>query len=297
MEGPSHSPSHPLLAKQYPSKVLLFGEYTVLMGSAALAVPYRGFSMGWSQQGQRPPGGDAFIEHLRHIAGTLHFPLDVRRMDAMRAEGWHLQSNIPVGQGLGSSAALCAAAYELLADPDLAQLAAVTGDLATMESHFHGRSSGIDALVSLSGQPVLFDQSQPQLLVGGAMQDARLFLIGTETQRSTAPLVKWFKAQLVDPEFARSMMRLKDLTQDCVDAYRSGQTLFEQVKSISRLQFESLQVLIPASMRTWWAETLTTDDLAMKLCGAGGGGYFLLYQRRTSEQPPELPFQMLEVSP
>jgi mevalonate kinase len=52
--------------------------------------------------------------------------------------------------------------------------------------------------------------------------------------------------------------------------------------TISQLQFEAFQEMIPASMQGIWLEGLKSKSYALKLCGAGGGGYFIGYRLKTT---------------
>ena len=66
-----------------------------------------------------------------------------------------IDSNIPIGYGLGSSGAVTACIYERYAVKTTKQETTRTR-LAQMESFFHGKSSGIDPWVSYSQQSWLF---------------------------------------------------------------------------------------------------------------------------------------------
>ncbi|MCB0687361.1 MAG: hypothetical protein KDC53_12585, partial [Saprospiraceae bacterium] len=97
----------------YPSKVLLFGEYTVLYGGQALAIPYQKYSGLWHKD--KPETFidlSLFFSHLRKINQLLHSPLDLNILEILENE-YHYFSNIPQGVGLGSSAALSASIYDL----------------------------------------------------------------------------------------------------------------------------------------------------------------------------------------
>ena len=95
-----------------PAKLLLFGEYTVLHGGRALAVPETRWSgqLGMSGDGKR---SDELQTWADDIASRMLWPKAT--MDQFRRDidaGLSFASNIPLGYGLGSSGALCAAVYK-----------------------------------------------------------------------------------------------------------------------------------------------------------------------------------------
>ena len=52
--------------------------------------------------------------------------------------------------------------------------------------------------------------------------------------------------------------------------------------SISKLQYQYFDYMIPKHMKNTWKAGLDTGDYSMKLSGAGGGGYFLVFGDTTS---------------
>ena len=71
-----------------------------------------------------------------------------------------LEMNIPTGYGLGSSGAVSAAVYDLFF-PGVAKLTLEQQkeDLAAIESFFHGKSSGVDALTCHARTPLYFKEN------------------------------------------------------------------------------------------------------------------------------------------
>ena len=63
----------------------------------------------------------------------------------------------------------------------------------------------------------------------------------------------------------------------CIDAFiqQKPSVLFEQMKSLSKYQFDSFRAMIPGFYLDLWQEGLEHTDFTLKLCGAGGGGYIL----------------------
>jgi mevalonate kinase len=146
------------VSDQYPAKLLLFGEYTVLNGSQALSVPFQKFSGKWVKQNDS--GQMSLIpEYFRwlqkvEIADDAKFEHIVKEYN----EGWTFDSTIPVGYGMGSSGAYVAALYDRYFNDHPEDIEKTTSELARMESYFHGSSSGMDPLVSYTGKAVYKDE-------------------------------------------------------------------------------------------------------------------------------------------
>ncbi|MFH1532725.1 MAG: mevalonate kinase [Pseudomonadota bacterium] len=129
-------------------KVILFGEHFVLYGGTAVAVPLhvaeRRVVVASAPSGVRLLEGTSLdgerCESLLEIAVQ---ELGLDRSTGLRAE---VSGDLPVGMGLGSSAALCVALARAIIDlygeepdDDLVSIAAFE-----MEHLFHGTPSGID---------------------------------------------------------------------------------------------------------------------------------------------------------
>ena len=102
-------------SKTYPSKLLLFGEYSVINGGQALAVPFGQYRAFWAFEDQySDPVLKKLLLYLKTLQreGRLLFEPDWTAFETALSQGLLLQSNIPQGFGLGSSGALSAAVYD-----------------------------------------------------------------------------------------------------------------------------------------------------------------------------------------
>ncbi len=103
--------------KSFPAKVLLFGEYTVLNGGTAFAIPFSRFSGSWKTD-IAGAGPMAFLRYLLELDNVIS-PKVLKAIE----ENWVFESNIPIGYGVGSSGALTAASFDAFMDkekyPDL----------------------------------------------------------------------------------------------------------------------------------------------------------------------------------
>lgn len=271
--------------KIYPAKILLLGEYTVLLGGQALAVPFDTYEGHWCQErsmeAQLPMFRD-WIRYLNSVAGLSGVRLDLPGFLIEIENGLRFCSNIPVGYGLGSSGALTAAVLDRFgrtpSDPGRLKAA-----LGVMESFFHGKSSGLDPMVSFLAKPVLTSKETrllpEEVWIGFTMRD-RLFLWNSEATRQTAPLVRAFTEDLQDPVFHQRIKgELIPATEGAIQAMigKDEEAFIDSWKKISTLQIELFEKMIPQTLRPIWKKGLEKGHYFFKLCGAGGGGFFLVY--------------------
>lgn len=260
----------------YPAKVLLFGEYTILFGSRALARPFSRFGARWLQGLTPDPRLLDLSSYLERTFDPDDF--DLERMESELQQGWQLQSGIPTGYGLGSSGAVCAAVFDRYAAAGPRELPAeqLKSFFARMESHFHGSSSGTDPLIIHLNCPVLL---QPdgcfQRVTLPPLPELRFLLFDTGLSRQTGPLVDRFRQRMQEEHaFAHAVKQeWIPATEAAIDATLTGDApaLREAFDRISRFQQQEMADFIPdMAARTWSA-----DNHRLKLCGAGGGGMML----------------------
>lgn len=272
-----------LPTRSYPSKVILLGEYSVIQASQALAIPVAQFSGKWqyaphdSQQYLH-----SLLDYLEQLQAqnTLLFPCDVQQFREALEQALYLQSNIPIGYGLGSSGALCAAVYDSFAHTktkDWRQLKAI---FAQMESHFHGASSGTDPLISYIRQAIHIAPEGIQACTIPSLRakEGCFFLLNSGKARKSEAFIQWFVEQCKDANY---LTRLKNNFIPQVDAAiacvlsedRTG--LFDLVHAISAFQYQYFQPMLTDALRPLWKQGLDSNFFKLKLCGAGGGGFFL----------------------
>lgn len=279
----------------WPGKVLLFGEYSLLVGGDALAVPLPHYSGHWGiDDGKTDPEllkWAGWLDEIRRL-GQLPWPVDTTGFLQFVRRGGRFVSAIPPGAGLGSSGALVAATMtrwgsDLPIDPWKLK----TG-LAHLESFFHGQSSGLDPLVSLTGRPVRLDGAQRPVLMEEWVWPRGLFLLDSRIHRSTAHLVATFRAALKDPAYLLRLQR--EFLPAVAIAIRlmAGEdqgSIDESFSLVSQLQRQLFGEMIPPPIREVWQG----DTWYLKLCGAGGGGHFLGWS--PLGQLPDLPFRMVSL--
>ena len=273
------------MRERYYSKVILFGEYSMIFDSIALMVPLKKFSAQWRFASHLEASNGAasnaslhrFADYLSTLESTKDI-IDIQRLQHDLNLGLFLSSDVPSGYGLGSSGTLVAAVYDGYAKhktDDLLQLKTLFGQ---MESHFHGSSSGIDPLQCYLGKPFKITPKNVEILKEDFLnKDIRICLIDTKIKSNTKPLVNHFKAQREDPEFLQCYQKAYvPYVKTCLNAliWNDQEVFFKSLKKLTKGQVEFLRPMITDNT----LDLFTTDydfNFGVKISGSGGGGYVL----------------------
>ncbi len=275
---------------RYHSKLLLFGEYLIIRSGRALAVPYENYGGEWkfnsedlSSQQDLMGWADYLVDLMKK--GQLLCSLNLNKFCRDLEEGMFFDADIPVGYGLGSSGALCAALYDQyglnkIGKEEVDRFAELRKVLAQLENFFHGSSSGIDPLISYTGNAVKIreDGSMEICTLSSLEEGASFFLIDTGKPRQTGPLVQFFLEQCRDENYASQIDGpLTEASGEAIRHYLQNNlhSLNESMKRISRFQFDLFPKMIPDAFRSLWQKGLDSGTFSLKLCGAGGGGFIL----------------------
>ena len=261
----------------YPSKILLFGEYCVIQGSRALAIPFPHFYGKWIfNPNIEQESLNGLLDYLNE---RQFWWIDIQAFTSDLEKGLQFQSNIPIGYGIGSSGALCAALYDRYASkPKDLQL--LQQRLAKIESCFHGNSSGIDPLVCYLKHPILIekDKNIKALSALPLREKYQFFLVDTGISRKTAPLVEYYLDQCKDDDYLDLVnTKLQQQTEFAIEATTNNlvEQLFISFEGISQFQLRYFKRMIPSAFVNYWEQGLENREYYLKLCGAGGGGFLL----------------------
>lgn len=263
----------------YSSKLLLFGEYSIIHGGVGLSVPITQFYGKWSFK-EKKMDWVSLYEFLQSQSWPESIQLNNTQLKKDIEKGLYFDSNIPQGYGLGSSAALSAAIFkEYFITKKQLSISVLHQTLAQIESHFHGRSSGIDPLVSYLNQGVLIHNSietqQAEIeLVNCSikLESYQFFLYDTGMIRNTKNLVSAHKEKYIaNKQYRNSLTELNVLNQNAINFLLNQDisVLKKEMDAISQLQQDFMSAMIPTQI------IADFKKLKLKLCGAGGGGYFL----------------------
>lgn len=285
---------------------MIFGEYSILLGSRALSIPYPRFSGRLVFPAvQGPSGKEAqsnqelkkFLDFLLVRADAFSGVIDLGAFGDEVNHGLFFDSDIPVGYGVGSSGALCAAVFgrygfhnHTSVEGSAKAMAETKRQLGAMESFFHGTSSGFDPLVIYHNSPLTISSNGEVSLATLARRRGSsglvFFLLDTRQPSKTHSLVTEFLERFVpDGVISAEGRVLGALVDGCVDGLMNGDEslLQESVAKLSALQLAGFHQMIPDPFVPHWREGLDTGLFSLKLCGSGGGGYLLGVTHQWSE--------------
>jgi len=305
-------PEKKSVSPHFPAKLLLFGEYSILEGGDALALPLFKFT------------GQLDFQKVSSAEENLHLTLKQKIVQYLSENqedfvhgvyksflsdlnrGLRFHTNVPAGYGLGSSGMLSAALFDRYADKIHRDVSGLRSKLSSIERIYHGSSSGLDPLVSYLSKGIHIHQGEIQLIeqkVGSAgaeannffrafLLDSSFFLLDTGQPRSTAKMVAIFRQLLETPAYRNNLYSTFIPLQNqaiTLTLHRKPEALFKAFKSISQWQYENMQPMIPEQLLPHWKTLLDSDEWSLKLLGAGGGG-FLLGMRKNGQSTPDYPF-------
>lgn len=286
--------------RKFHGKLMLFGEYGVLLRGQALTIPLLNFSAGLRFLGNQPNNDQASLNRqLKNYHSYLlekqqnedvDFGIDLHAFSDDLDQGLFLASDIPQGYGAGSSGALVAAVYSryatrpmlLQVNPGLTELVELQKNLALLEGYFHGTSSGIDPLSCFLARPLLIDSQKNVQVVSlpkfVGKPGGGFFLIDTRLMRKTQNLVNIFWQKYRQADFSEMMEKnYKPLMHECINrliaADWSG--MMSALKKLSEIQMLHFSEMIPDNFTALWQQGLKNEHYTLKLCGAGGGGFIM----------------------
>jgi mevalonate kinase len=277
--------------KPFTSKILLFGEYTILNGGMALAIPFSNFSgklvlpCNNELPSQKAVTSNQSIKRwVKFLTEQTGFnsPPNEQKLLFHALLGLYFDSNIPQGYGVGSSGALTAAIYnqyfcastEYQTNPTIS-IQELKADLSLMESFFHGSSSGIDPLVSYLNEPLLIKNGlvfkQPLAL----SNELKIFLIDTGSPAATGNLIQLFHKKMESPTLKPDVAKLSTLTDQIIESFCNSNISFDRLEELSLLQQSVFKEMFLFNETIEDAIRQFKGSLSIKLCGSGGGGYLL----------------------
>jgi mevalonate kinase len=299
----------PFIRKFYPGKLLLFGEHTINRGSKGLAIPLADFGgcitlvpAGEDKSPVAQISNAAIRSLIPYVQQqeSLRNLFDINKLSEDSEAGLWFDANLPIGYGLGSSGALVAAIYDryVLPGKRAADSTEVKNILADMESNFHGKSSGLDPIVSWLDKTVLIENGEVSREIELNKANARLnvFVVDTGKPRITSEYVNAFLERYEQPAFKQAIdSRLVPAVNNSITALLKGDysDLYCQIKAISGMQLEILPDFIPLNLHSKCEEGLSNNLFYLKLCGAGGGGFMLGFCPATIN--PEIHFEGFKI--
>jgi len=279
-----------MLENRFNSKILLFGEYSIIKGSQGLAFPFDKYS------GELMIAENSIAQETLDLADLCdyiqnsHFlssQIDFENFNDDLKKGLYFNSNIPQGCGIGSSGALCAAVVsrygKLLNRNDVIdnkKIKFLQDVMALLESFYHGTSSGLDPLISYIDDPILIEGRNKKQIVEDFPYNMleNIFVIDTKISRKTSSYVHEF-LQMLEKNIISSdqLEELSQLADNCISSFlnRNNEELFNNFYHLSKFQYLNFSKMIPKEFQKLWLDGIESKDYLLKLCGAGGGGFIL----------------------
>lgn len=288
--------------KLFHSKLLLFGEHIINKGARGLAIPLEGydgvFKFGALRDKQVKESNNSlqqlanYIIHHEQIADQY----DTNQMLEDVEKGLYFDSNIPQGYGLGSSGALVAAVYHQYGKhkKKTTPISTIKHELALLESHYHGKSSGLDAIVCYLNKAVIVDNGEVSEAFNLPKVEnpyMKVFLINTHIARSTSPFVNAFLDKCKDKKFMTTVEKsLVPANNIAIDGFLNQKyaDVWKSLQIISQLQLDLIPEFIPKAFHDIWQTGLRTDQFYLKICGAGGGGFIIGFAKNETDLLPLL---------
>lgn len=302
---------------QAQSKLILAGEHSVVYGSSAITtrlawatyctihnhpkgelVLVDGQAISWNR--------DSLIQHWQQLQQRhQHWQQDSRtplltqlsdlplavlarwqQSHALPSLSLHLKSDVPIGQGLGSSASLIIAMIHALNQTTQTQLSLT--EIQAMATHCeqlaHGKSSGLDVAAILLSDRLFWKQGQfTRLPTDNALPG---YLVDTgKAQSSTADCVGWVREHHASRQDLWSSMEAA--TEQIAQSLNSAHESTALAEAVTHLHECLTQLGVVPPKVQQFTQAAQVLGWAGKLCGAGsisgdGGGFFWLL----SEQDP-----------
>ncbi len=269
---------------EVPAKWVLSGEHSVLRGKSAIAFCYPSFSLklSYSEQESLSITPNPFQSQIKQLIGRaleyLKYP------ESTFAGGKiEIESEIPVGAGLGSSAAVSVAIARLVlwkTKSDLAQWI----PLAThLEDLFHGKSSGMDVSAIAQSHPILFSMAEKGRALAHFKKLPRFELYDSGKRGQTKECIelvkKWRENHVERAD------QLDDQMQAATNAALEGLRIYQNDSQSGEKILASAMTEAQSCLETWGLvspelvsqkqDLLKQGALAVKLTGAGLGGFWV----------------------
>ena len=264
-------------------KWILSGEHSVLRGSPSLLFPMKDMTLSIEYT-----KSDDFLftlsgdpSHRSIFEQAIRKAFD--QVNQTPRGTFSLKSDIPLGFGLGSSAAFCLSLSQIFFEKSW--ISDILKFSIELENLFHGKSSGADIYASYYKNPILFQRKEVKKLK--PIWSPHLYLYNTEVASSTKECIK--KVNLFIEQFPKEARFLDQQMNDSVHL---------AVKSLT--QDSSLDSLVQSMDKAYdcfkrWGLLKNIEShiqflqsqgaLAVKPTGAGRGGFIIaLWEKPISSE-------------
>lgn len=286
------------------AKSILVGEHAVLRAHPALVFPVLSLSITLefietklpAAMNTESPYKDTLELFFWGVLKTALKQLNKQQSDV--SGQFFIRNTIPMGAGLGFSAAFCAVITQWLLYKNWIEKSELIPFARKLENGFHGRSSGVDIAGALASQAIYFKNIQETRVLEINWQP-KLYLSYSNQISVTAQCIETVdKLWLIDPLKAQEIDRLmytSVIQAEQALSNNSEQDGLDILKNAINQAYDCFKQwgLIPIELENHIKVLRAAGAIAIKPTGAGRGGYVLSLWK---EAPPyNLGFELLAV--
>ncbi len=283
-------------ATELYGKCILSGEHAVLRGASALVFPVfeRRFKLHYA-----PASGELEVDFLGEYGdemrllfhGVLERALKKLGKSTAHLTGrFEVYNDIPVGAGMGASAALCVGVTQWLLWKSWIGTQEIYAFATELENLFHGESSGVDIAVALKGEGLLFSRSTDLSPIQPRWQPCWYLSYSGQKGLTSVCVEKVQRLRARDPDLGKQLdERMNAATLLALKALsESEEGGFEQLASAIHLASSCFTDwgLVESDLKEHLEELKRKGAHAVKPTGSGMGGFVLSLWKRP---PAELP--------
>ncbi len=268
------------------SKVILLGEHSILDGGSAIALPIPSKSLSLEifekpQSNKLSITGTPLSSNEIEITHSKFWGLVEKEFPEFKDFSFHIHTDIPLGAGLGSSAALCVALLRASLIKRNAKISEkeFLNKAYQSENYFHGKSSGLDPTTTSLEKVIYFKNidnfrvlNLPQFL-----EEYVFVAFDTNVRRSTLGSVN-----KVNKLKSENLNLWKSIVQELQQNAEKGAVAFEsnKVSDLAKCMNYAQEKLTQLGVSHPAIEEIISfcknnGALATKLSGAGLGGFCL----------------------